>query len=75
MGGRDIPGEEARLMVGGGGGGDAILTASHVPAVKVSFFLKETPPVVFCETALWKLCGLLFGHCKGPCRRTWLLLS
>jgi hypothetical protein len=62
-----MPGEEALLMVGGG---DAIITASHVTVIKVKFFLKEPPSVVFCETALWKLCG----RCKGPCRLIWPLL-
>jgi hypothetical protein len=56
------------------GGGNAIITASHVTVVKVKYFLKEPPSDALCETALWKLCGLLCGHCKGPCRRTWPLL-
>lgn len=44
------------------GGGDAIITATHVTVAKGKLFLKEPPSDVFCEAALWKLCGLLFGR-------------
>ena len=68
-----MPGEGALQLMEVGG--MLLLQYLMLPLSRSVFFLEEPPSDVFCEAALCKLCGLLFGRCKDQCRRTWPLLT